>query len=569
MKETELIWRFQRGCTVSSSSCSSWLVYLFSWRSLSIVLLILLALLIALPLVNLLLMSIQGVDGGFSLQGFRTFFSESEYLEGLFNSMLLAALVTLTASILGASLAYITQVYEFPCKRLLSLLPISIIVIPEIISVQSWLLVFGNNGVLTRALSDLGMELPSFYGWFGMVYVMTFTYYAYVYMAALSALKGFDRQLLEAATNLGLSEFQARLKVLVPLLSPAIISGALVVFTLVLGNFAIAMTLGHGIPLLSILTYKTFLSEIGFNPAMQSTLATVSTLLLVSVMLAQRWILGRGRYEMAQGRPLLAKRLTGLSAWLHTLPVLLVVIGSLLPLALLLVGAFTRAQGPVMQWGEWTLDNFERVWTYGMGTILNSLSFAALATLIGVILGTLVAYATVKKRGGLSPALEFIAMLPLAVSGTVLGIALAQGVSSFAVGLAGSSMLMVLAYSVRRLPFAVRNAANNLHNVDGSLEAASISLGVSPCKTFFKVSLPLMSAGIAAAGVLMWATSVAELNSSIVVYSAGQETLPIQIFRLIDSDMMAMASAYGVIMISLILLPVIAATRVFNLKLFA
>lgn len=569
MWEIEPILRSRRSCIVSSVFHSTLLVRMLSWRSLSIALLVLLAFLIALPLVNLLFMSVQAEDGGFSLHGFRTFFSESEYLEGLLNSVVLGALVTLIASLLGVSLAYITQAYEFPCKRLLSLLPISIIVIPEIISVQSWLLVFGNNGVLTRALSELGVELPSFYGWFGMVYVMTFTYYAYVYMSTLSALKGFDRQLLEAATNLGLSEFQARVKVLVPLLSPAIVSGALVVFTLVLGNFAIAMTLGHGIPLLSILTYKTFLSEIGLNPAMQSTLATVSTLLLVAVMLAQRWIVGQGRYEMAQGRPLLAKRLTGISAWLRTLPVLLVVVGSLLPLALLLVGAFTRARGPVMQWGELTLDNFDRVWAYGMDTIMNSLGFAALATLVGVVLGTLVAYATVKRRNGLSPVLEFVAMLPLAVSGTVLGIALAQGVSTFAVGLAGSSMLVVLAYSVRRLPFAVRNAANNLHNVDDSLEAASVSLGVSPCRTFFKVSLPLMSAGIAAAGVLMWATSVAELNSSIVVYSAGQETLPIQIFRLIDSDMMAMASAYGVIMISLILLPVVIATRVFNLKLFA
>jgi iron(III) transport system permease protein len=78
-----------------------------------------------------------------------------------------------------------------------------------------------------------------------------------------------------------------------------------------------------------------------------------------------------------------------------------------------------------------------------------------------------------------------------------------------------------------------------------------------------------MLPAIAAAGVLVWTTTVAELSASVVVYSAGQETLPIQIFRLIDSNLMAQASAYGLVLLAIILIPIVIATTVFKIDVFA
>jgi len=92
---------------------------------------------------------------------------------------------------------------------------------------------------------------------------------------------------------------------------------------------------------------------------------------------------------------------------------------------------------------------------------------------------------------------------------------------------------------------------------------------VPPLASFIKVVLPLMAPAIAAAAVLTWTTSVSELSASVIVYSPGHETLPIQIFRLIDSGLMAQASAYGLVLITVILAPVLLATRVFNIRLFA
>ena len=115
----------------------------------------------------------------------------------------------------------------------------------------------------------------------------------------------------------------------------------------------------------------------------------------------------------------------------------------------------------------------------------------------------------------------------------------------------------------------IRNSQSILYNVPNSIEDASISLGVAPIPSFLKVVLPLMLPAIMAATILIWTTTVAELSASVIVYSAGRETLPIQIFRLIDSGLMAYASAYGLILISVIVIPIIIATKVFRIKLFS
>jgi iron(III) transport system permease protein len=201
--------------------------------------------------------------------------------------------------------------------------------------------------------------------------------------------------------------------------------------------------------------------------------------------------------------------------------------------------------------------------------ILNSLKFASMATVLGVAFAVLVSYLTVKKRNAFTHALDYIVVLPLTISGTVLGIALVQTFNTGWLILAGTSAIMVVAYTVRRLPFAVRNASSTLFNIPDSIEEASISLGVSPLGTFFKVVLPAMKASLVSAAILMWVTTISELSASVVVYSGGLETMPIAIFRQVDGGRLGLASAYGAALVTLILVPIIVAVKVFRINLFS
>jgi iron(III) transport system permease protein len=323
------------------------------------------------------------------------------------------------------------------------------------------------------------------------------------------------------------------------------------------------------VQLLSVLTYQSFVSEVGTNPVMQSTLASVSIAIVACVLFVQRWVLSRGRFEIVQGRGATPLRLGGVRALALALLAAGVVGVSLLPVVTVVVGAFTRARGPVMRWGEWTTANLERVLLSAPDPILNTLHFAGVALLISLVLSTVVGYLVVKKHNILTPAIDYLGALPLALSGTVLGIGLVMSFRGGWLPLAGTVGIIIAAYVIRRLPFGVRNASATLYNLPNSIEEASISLGVPPLKTFFKAVLPIMVPSVAAAGVLVWTTTVAELSASVVVYSAGQETLPIQIFRLIDSNLMAQASAHGVLLLAIILLPILIATTVFKIDLFA
>ncbi len=537
------------------------------WFWLALAVLVILIVTLLYPLINVLASSLSSAraDGR---SGWSVLLAEPKYLRAVANTVTLGAIVTLAATAIGVPLAYVAARYDFPGKALIAILPLTTLVVPEVIAAQTWLMMLGNNGLLTRTLAGWGIGLPSFYGWPGLITVMTFIYYTYVYIGTLAAIRGFDAQLEEAARGLGTSPAVSRLKVMLPVVLPAILASALLVFTLVVGNFAVATILGHKVELLSVLTYQTFISEVSTDPVMQSTLASVSIGLVALVLFLQRWVVSRGRYEIVLGRGAKPVAMRGLKSFGLALAAALVVIISLLPLATVVAGAFTVSRGPVMRWGEWTTAHLWRVFVNAPDPIINTLLYAGTATLISVFFATLVSYLIVKKRTILTPAIDYLTALPLALSGTVIGIGLVMSFNSGWMAITGTGAIIVLAYVIRRLPFGIRNASSTLYNIPNSIEEASISLGVPPLRSFAKVVLPLMIPSVAAAGVLVWTTTVAELSASVVVYSGGRETMPIQIFRLIDSGLMAQASAYGFVLVLMIVIPILLATTVFRLDIF-
>ena len=535
------------------------------WFWLTALALALLALFVLYPLLSVLAGSFLGEGPS----GWSRLISTPNYLQAVLNTLILASSVTVISVLIGVPLAYVTARYSFRGKALIALLPLITLVIPEVIAAQTWLMMLGNNGLITKFLREFGIRLPSFYGWFGLITSMSFIYYTYVYIGTVAAIGKFDVQLEEAAQSLGTSPVLARLKIMLPVILPAILASALLVFTMTVGNFAISMILSHRLPLLSVVTYQAAVAEGTNSITMQSTLASVSVLIVMAVLFLNRWIVARGRYEIVQGRGARPVPLEGSRGALVALPAGLVVAISLLPLVTIALGAFTKSRGPVMQWGEWTLENLARVFVTAPGPLVNSLLYAGVATIISIGFSAVVSYLVVKKPNVLTAWVDYISAIPLALSGTVLGVGLLAAFHGGWMPLTGTSIIIVLAYVVRRMPFGMRNAQATLHNIPNSIEEASISLGSPPIRTFLRVVLPVMLPAIASATILTWTTTVAELSASILVYSGGRETLPIQIFRLIDSGLMAYASAYGLVLVAVILIPVILANRLFGIDVFS
>lgn len=518
------------------------------------------------PVLSMLTSSLFNKEGQFGLHGYVQFFSEPAYRESLFNTLWLGGAVTLLSLVLGAGLALAAARFSFPLAACLGVLPLLTLVIPDVVVAAAWIVVLGKQGVLNSLLAPLGLELPSLYSWWGLVFVMTLNNYVYAYVAVLVGLKSMDRNLEEAGLSLGSSPVRTLRTVTFPLMVPALCGAAVLVFMHVIGDFGVPAILGARTPVLAVKTYNEFVSEMGGNPQMQTTMASLLVFLGLALLLIQKWVVARRTYQMESGR---APERVPLRAWqaavCATLVSILIVL-SVLPVMVVIITAFTPSIGPVLKYGGFTLSHMQQALVQAPGPLYNSLLLGAAATSAGAVFSIVAAYLIVKRPSGLSVGLDVLVMLPLTIAGTVLGIALINVFNSGWLVLTGSWVIMALAYFLRRVPTSVRAAMGPLHNLRNSIEEASISLGVAPMPTFAKVVLPVVWPAVIAATVLMWITTLSELSATVVLYFGGMSTLPIEVFQLVDSGRLAQASAYSLVLLMAIFLPLLLTRFVFKVK---
>jgi iron(III) transport system permease protein len=167
----------------------------------------------------------------------------------------------------------------------------------------------------------------------------------------------------------------------------------------------------------------------------------------------------------------------------------------------------------------------------------------------------------VRSRTGWTSLLDIVSTMPFAVAGTVLAIGLVIAFNAGWLVLTGGWLIMLLAYTVRKLPFTVRSSSAILHQIDPSLEEASISLGVSPFRTLIGLIVPLMLGGIVAGMVLTWVTVASELSSTVVLYSGPWRTLTIIMFQALEGTGAGVAVAAASMLIAITLIPMLAAYR--------
>ena len=536
-----------------------------AWLAITGVALAIMGMFLAWPLATTFARSFQGGDGGYGLQGYVKFFATRAYREVFWNTLILGGAVTAASMIVGGALAVLVARCRFPLAGWVAAVPLVTLVIPDVVVAAAWTLILGQQGIVNAWLEPLGIQVPSLFSWWGLVFVMTLNSYAYAFVMILVGLKAMDRNLEEAASSLGRPMSRVLLGVTFPLILPSVFGAALVTFTHVIGSFGIPAILGARIPVLAVKAYNEFVSELGGNPQMQTVMATLLVLMGVAVLAVQKMVIERRQFQMEAGRTPEPVRIRGTAAIVAAAGVVIVVLLSLAPFAVALVTAFTPARGPVLSYGGFTTAHMAVALQKAPQPLYNSLFLAGVATVAGVLFSVAVAYLVVKRRSRITAALDVLVMLPLTIAGTVLGIALVNTFNSGWLVLTGTWVIMALAYFLRRIPTSVRAAAGPLHNIRDSIEEASISLGVPPLKTFFKVVLPLILPAVWAAALLMWITTLSELSATIVLYYGGMSTMPIEIFQQVDSGRLALASAYSVILLATIFVPLVLARGLLRL----
>jgi iron(III) transport system permease protein len=471
--------------------------------------------------------------GAVTLANYAKIFASKYYVNSIANSMTAAALATIGATLIGTPLAFCLARVDLPGKTLLLTLATLPLVLPSFVAAYALVLMFGHAGIITTGLRAVGIPIGPIYGLTGITIVFSLTLYPYVLMPAIAAFKAIDISIEEAARNLGASRLHAFRTVLLPVAMPAVLAGALLVFIEALENFGVPVVLAEDRPFLAVDIFKLFAGEADNNPAAAGALSVLLIASTAIVLLVQRRYLNRRSFTTnARSVPPPVPLSRGWRAVATAFSWGMVIL-SLLPFLAVLFVSFLKFRGPVLTWNlGWS--NYSALLAGSYQPLYNTLMLATVTAIVATLLGAPIGYIVTRHRGGLSNVLDAIGMVPFAVSGTVLAIGLIIAFNSGPLILTGGWLILVIAYVVRKLPFSIRSSAAIVHQIEPSLEEASINLGVSPFRTFLTITVPLMASGLVGGMILVWITAASELSSTIVLYTSRWSTMTVRMYQFLE-----------------------------------
>jgi len=456
------------------------------------------------------------------------------YLEGLLNAVLMGIGSTAIALAIALPLAWVGNRYEFPLKGWLTALALAPMVLPPFVGAIGMMAVFGQMGALNAVLHSVGaLGAGRTVDWLGrgrfagIVALNGLHLYPILYLNAAAALGNIDPALEEAAENLGCTGWRKFRRVTLPLMMPGIFAGGSIVFIWAFTEL--------GTPLMfnftRILPVQIFtgMKELGGN-GMPFALVVVMLAAAMGIYWATRFWLGRAPVPVA-GRATTGaapRRAGGVKGWLCAGLFCVVAAVALLPHAAVVLLSFAGDwYGTVLPTG-WTLGHYRAALGHSMTipAIRNSVRYSGLATMLDVALGVGIAWVLTRRRAEMkagAAVLDGLTMLPLAVPGLVLAfgyVALSQPGRPLAAlnpGLHDPTVLLVVAYAIRRLPYMVRSVVAGLEQTSVTFEEAAQSVGATPWRTLRRITLPLISGNVLAGMLMAFAFAMLEVSDSLVL----------------------------------------------------
>ena len=447
------------------------------------------------------------------------------------NTALLLTGVGLLVLLLGTGCAWLVTAYDFPGRRWLHwalLLPLAM---PAYIVAFAYLDLLHPIGPVQGALrwllgydSPRQWRLPDLRSMGGAIFVLGFTLYPYVYMTARAMFMTQPAHLMEAARSLGETRFGAFWRVALPMARPALAVGLSLALLEALNDVGASEFLG--VHTLTVSVYTTWVTRSDLAGAAQ--IACSMLLVVVALVWLERRGRSRQRFGSAQRmRAIEPHRLPGSSAWLATLACSMpVLIGFVAPAAYLSWESAKRfAQGSGISAGL-------------LSSLLNTLGLALGVTVIAVVAGLVIAWATRTSISTQAPSRwqAQIAALGYAVPGTVLAIGLLTPALALDAGLAqlfgaeglplmGLGVVLVVACVIRFLVMPVGGIEAGLARIPPTLEQASRLLGEGRLSTLRRVHLPLLRPAMATSAMLVFVDAMKELPATLLLRPADFDTL--------------------------------------------
>lgn len=519
------------------------------WTALTLILLALFLLFVIYPIGMLIVKSLF-VGGKVDLSYFVKFFSKRYYWVTLVNSFKVTVLSTLLACLIGVPMAYLLRSVKIRGSELLNIFIVISYLSPPFIGAYAWIQLLGRNGFITRILNAIfHVKLQGIYGFAGIVLVFSLQSFPLIYMYVSGAMKNLDNSLNEAAESLGCNAFQRVTRVIFPLVLPSLLAGMLLVFMRVFSDFGTPMIIGEGYKTFPVMLYTQFMGEVGTNDGFAASMCVIVIVIALMFFFIQKLLGRKFTYSMTALKPMQAQEAAGWRKVCAHLAVYLVTLVAALPQITVIITSFIGTINGSLFTGEFTLDNYRNILSKGnTAAIRNTYLFGLEAIVVVIICGILISYLSVRKKNTLTGVLDVLTMFPYIIPGSVLGISFLYAFNGPPFLMGGTVIIMIIALSIRRMPYTIRSSTAIIGQISPSIEEASISLGASQVKTFLQITVPMMLPGVLSGAIMSWITLISELSSSVILYTSCTSTLTVAIYSEVIRSNFGNAAAYSTIL---------------------
>ncbi len=458
------------------------------------------------------------------------------YRQGLLNSAAIAVVSTLLAAGLALPVALVMARYRFAGRGVMEAALLAPLILPPFVGALGVAQLFGQFGAVNALAEGLGLVAPG-HGpdWLGehrfaMVCILEALHlYPILYLNTAGALARLDQSLLDAAESLGAGPWLRLRRVVLPLIAPGLFGGGIIV--LVWSFTELGTPLMLGFERATPVQIFNGLNELRGNPAPFALVVIMLAIAGGLYLLARLAFLRRHHALLAkQAASAVPVALGGLKGALAlALPLAVVVAATAPHAAVALIACSTRWYGSVLPGGA-TLAHLQGALAHPavVPGVLNSLSYAGGATILTMVLGVFIAWVAVRWRPAGWQLLDCLAMLPLAIPGVVMAFGMfifCQALKAWHLDAAyavldpvgNPTLLLIIAYAVRRLPHVVRTAAAGLAQVPEAFEEAAAGLGAGMLHRLSRITLPLIMGSLVAGGLLAFCYSMLEVSDSLIL----------------------------------------------------
>ena len=473
------------------------------------------------PVLRVLWISVTDDQSNLTLIHFGNFFRRPLFREALWNTLWSGVLVVIFSAILALPLAYVLARYEFRGKLLLQTAATLPLVVPPFVGAVALQLILGRSGMVNLLLQDwFDISIPFMEGLTGVVLVQTLHFFPFILLNTVVSLSNIDASLEEMAQNLGCHGFRLFRRVTLPLMLPGFVAGSLLTFIRAIDDLGTPLMLNFK----NLLAPQAYLriTTIGMDDVDGYVVCVVLVVLSMVTLLAARKYLSLAEYATVQRTAPVSRQLSirGLAlVWV----IIAVILGiSLLPHIGIVLLSFAKVWSFSLLPSTYTLGHYEEILFRVPHFVINTLIYTLLAAALDIVLGAAIAFLLLRTGVPGRNFLDAIATMPLAIPGVVLAVGYLRvfhgwefpGLGS---PLTSSWLILVVAYTMRRLPYTVRACYAALQQVHVTLEESAQNLGANRFRTFVKITLPMIGGGLVAGGLIAFVTSCVELASTIML----------------------------------------------------